>query len=39
MAEFKGGVMKLLETNPVPVVPLALKNLWARSSRAPAARR
>ena len=28
MAEFKGGVMKLLETNPVPVVPLALKNLW-----------
>jgi len=28
MAEFKGGVMKLLETNPVPVVPLALQNLW-----------
>ena len=28
MAEFKGGVMKLLETNPVPVVPLALHNLW-----------
>jgi 1-acyl-sn-glycerol-3-phosphate acyltransferase len=28
LAEFKGGVMKLLETNPVPVVPLALKNLW-----------
>ena len=28
MAEFKGGVMKLLETNPVPVVPLALRNLW-----------
>ena len=28
LGEFKGGVMKLLETNPVPVVPLALKNLW-----------
>ena len=28
LAEFKGGVMKLLESNPVPVVPLALKNLW-----------
>ena len=28
IAEFKGGVMKLLESNPVPVVPLALKNLW-----------
>jgi 1-acyl-sn-glycerol-3-phosphate acyltransferase len=28
LGEFKGGVMKLLETHPVPVVPLALKNLW-----------
>ena len=28
MAEFKGGVMRLLESNPVPVVPLALQNLW-----------
>ena len=28
MGEFKGGVMKLLESNPVPVVPLALQNLW-----------
>ena len=28
LAEFRGGVMKLLETNPVPVVPLALRNLW-----------
>ncbi len=28
MGEFKAGVMKLLETNPVPVVPLALQNLW-----------
>ena len=28
LAEFKGGAMKLLETNPVPVVPLALQNLW-----------
>ena len=28
MGEFKGGVMKLLESNPVPVVPLALQDLW-----------
>ena len=28
MGEFKGGVMKLLESNPVPVIPLALHNLW-----------
>jgi 1-acyl-sn-glycerol-3-phosphate acyltransferase len=28
LGEFKGGVMKVLETNPVPVVPLALQNLW-----------
>ena len=28
LGEFKGGVMKVLQTNPVPVVPLALKNLW-----------
>jgi 1-acyl-sn-glycerol-3-phosphate acyltransferase len=28
LAEFKGGVMKLLEANAVPVVPLALQNLW-----------
>jgi 1-acyl-sn-glycerol-3-phosphate acyltransferase len=28
MGEFKAGVMKLLESNPVPVVPLALQNLW-----------
>ena len=28
LGEFKGGVMKLLEHNPVPVVPLALQNLW-----------
>jgi 1-acyl-sn-glycerol-3-phosphate acyltransferase len=25
---FKGGVMKILETHPVPVVPLALTDLW-----------
>ncbi len=25
---FKGGVMKILESNPVPVVPIALRNLW-----------
>ncbi|MCW5632833.1 MAG: MFS transporter [Rubrivivax sp.] len=28
LAEFKGGVMKVLATHPVPVVPLALTNLW-----------
>ncbi|MDE2625804.1 MAG: MFS transporter [Burkholderiales bacterium] len=28
LGEFEGGVMKLLERNPVPVVPLALRNLW-----------
>ncbi len=28
LGEFKGGVMKLLETHPVPVVPIALQNLW-----------
>jgi len=28
LQDFKGGVMKVLETNPVPVVPLALTNLW-----------
>lgn len=25
---FKAGVMKILETNPVPVIPSALHNLW-----------
>jgi 1-acyl-sn-glycerol-3-phosphate acyltransferase len=25
---FKGGIMKILETRPVPVVPLALHHLW-----------
>ncbi|MEW6704885.1 MAG: MFS transporter [Pseudomonadota bacterium] len=28
VAQFKGGVMKILERRPVPVVPLALQNLW-----------
>jgi 1-acyl-sn-glycerol-3-phosphate acyltransferase len=28
LGEFKGGVMKILATHPVPVVPLALQNLW-----------
>ncbi len=28
LGEFKGGLMKILQTNPVPVVPLALQNLW-----------
>ena len=25
---FRGGIMKLIETHPVPVVPIALQNLW-----------
>lgn len=25
---FKGGVMKILEADPVPVIPMALSNLW-----------
>jgi 1-acyl-sn-glycerol-3-phosphate acyltransferase len=28
LGEFKGGIMKILQTQPVPVVPLALQNLW-----------
>jgi 1-acyl-sn-glycerol-3-phosphate acyltransferase len=28
LGEFKGGVMKILATHPVPVVALALHNLW-----------
>jgi 1-acyl-sn-glycerol-3-phosphate acyltransferase len=28
LAAFKGGIMKILETHPVPVVPVALQNLW-----------
>ncbi|CAD5371677.1 MFS transporter [Rubrivivax sp. A210] len=28
LGEFKGGVMKILQGRPVPVVPLALQNLW-----------
>ena len=28
LAEFKGGIMKVLATHPVRVVPLALQNLW-----------
>jgi 1-acyl-sn-glycerol-3-phosphate acyltransferase len=28
LGEFKGGVMKVLQTHPVPVVPLALRGLW-----------
>ncbi len=28
IGEFRAGVMKLLETHPVPVVPVALQNLW-----------
>jgi 1-acyl-sn-glycerol-3-phosphate acyltransferase len=28
LGEFKGGIMKILQTNPVPVVPMALHNLW-----------
>jgi 1-acyl-sn-glycerol-3-phosphate acyltransferase len=28
LGDFKGGVMKILQAHPVPVVPLALQNLW-----------
>ena len=28
IAEFRGGVMKMLEKTPVPVVPMALSGLW-----------
>jgi len=28
LGEFKGGLMKVLERNPVPVIPMALHNLW-----------
>jgi 1-acyl-sn-glycerol-3-phosphate acyltransferase len=28
LGEFKGGIMKILQTHPVPVVPMALHNLW-----------
>jgi 1-acyl-sn-glycerol-3-phosphate acyltransferase len=28
LQEFKGGIMKILEASPVPVVPVALQNLW-----------
>jgi 1-acyl-sn-glycerol-3-phosphate acyltransferase len=28
LQEFKGGIMKILERSPVPVVPMALTNLW-----------
>lgn len=28
LGEFKGGIMKILQSHPVPVVPLALQNLW-----------
>ncbi|MCA3236960.1 MAG: MFS transporter [Curvibacter sp.] len=28
LQEFKGGLMKILEQQPVPVIPMALTNLW-----------
>ncbi len=28
LQEFKGGIMKVLERQPVPVIPMALINLW-----------
>jgi 1-acyl-sn-glycerol-3-phosphate acyltransferase len=28
LKEFKGGIMKILEGAPVPVIPMALTNLW-----------
>jgi 1-acyl-sn-glycerol-3-phosphate acyltransferase len=31
MQTFKAGIMKILETNPVPVIPSALHNLWGSS--------
>jgi len=26
--EFKGGIMKIIERSPVPVIPMALRGLW-----------
>ena len=31
LAPFKGGIMKILEQTPVPVIPSALHNLWGSS--------
>jgi len=28
LQEFKGGIMKILESAPAPVIPMALSNLW-----------
>lgn len=28
MNEFKGGIMKIIERSPVPVIPMALRGLW-----------
>jgi 1-acyl-sn-glycerol-3-phosphate acyltransferase len=28
LQQFKGGIMKILEREPVPVIPMALTNLW-----------
>lgn len=28
LQEFQGGIMKILEREPVPVIPMALTNLW-----------
>jgi len=28
LQDFKGGIMKILERQPVPVIPMALTNLW-----------
>jgi 1-acyl-sn-glycerol-3-phosphate acyltransferase len=28
MGEFRGGLMRVLERTPVPVVPMALSGLW-----------
>jgi len=28
LQEFKGGIMKILERHPAPVIPMALTNLW-----------
>ncbi len=33
MQPFKAGIMKILASDPVPVIPAALHNLWGSTSR------
>ena len=28
MSEFKGGIKKIIDRSPVPVIPMALRGLW-----------